>query len=197
VARIIGAIARSRARSSERRSPRFEATIVEDHPAQVSEEMVRIRAGEQQSQLLGRRQEDVGRIDPLALALRHRGVARSRLDAHAEPEIGDRAAEVTLDVDGQRLQRRDVERVEARPRAIASARPGEIDQRRQKAGESLAGAGRRDEERVLLARGGGEEIELMLAGHPAALGEPGLESCRKQRRGRLGLGCLDLGGATG
>ena len=85
--------------------------LVEDDAAQVGEQGERVRRGEQQRDLLGRRQEDVRRALALALALCDGRVAGARLDRYAEPQIGDGPAEVALDVDGQRFQRRDVERV--------------------------------------------------------------------------------------
>ncbi len=70
--------------------------------------------------------------------------------------------------------------------AIATAVPREIDEGRQEAGQRLARARWRDEERVLLASRGGEQIELMLAGRPTASCKPILESLRQQRQGCLG-----------
>ena len=51
---------------------------------------------------------------------RMRRVAGAGLDADRQAHLGDRLLEVARDVDGQRLQRRDVERVQ--PRAVAGLR---------------------------------------------------------------------------
>ena len=82
-----------------------------------------------------------------APACRRCGSRRGR-QAH----LGDRRLEVARDVDRERLQRRDVERVEAAPpsaRAARGVRPRvrQLDEARQEAGQRLAGAGRRDEQR--------------------------------------------------
>ena len=75
--------------------------------------------GEQEEERLGRRDEDVGGRPGEGAALVGRGVAgadRDRRPGHGEAEPGrgvadadQRGAEVALDVDGERLHRRDVE----------------------------------------------------------------------------------------
>ena len=60
-----------------------------------------------------------------------------------ERHLGDRRREVARDVGGQRLERRDVERMDAAPAAL----PGQLDQARQEARQRLAAAGRRDQQR--------------------------------------------------
>ena len=87
--------------------------LVEDHVAQAGEEAPRVRRGEEQRELLGRGEQDVGRIELLALALVS-GVSPVRVSMRdRQPHLADRLAEVALDVDGERLERRDVERVDA------------------------------------------------------------------------------------
>ena len=65
-----------------------------------------------QRELLGRGEQDVRRVAALALALRGRRVAGAGLDADRQAHLGDRRLEVARDVDRERLERRDVERVQ-------------------------------------------------------------------------------------
>ena len=53
--------------------------LVDDHAAQVLEVAPRALPGAEQGQLLGRGQQHVGRLHPLALAAREPGVPRARL----------------------------------------------------------------------------------------------------------------------
>ena len=151
--------------------------LIEDHAPQVGEKMCGIRARQQQRQLFRRRQQDIGRVHALPLALGDRRVAGTRLDANAEAQIRHGTTKIALDVDGECLQRRNIERVQ--PRAVR--RLGEFHEARQEAGQRLAGAGWRNQQRVLAALGGGEKIELMLAWRPPARCEPGLEDGGQQR----------------
>ena len=86
--------------------------FVEDHALERAEQIGRVGGGEQQRQLLRRRQQDLRRIAPLPLALGDRRVAGARLDADRQPHLGDGRFEVARDVDRERLQRRDVERMQ-------------------------------------------------------------------------------------
>ena len=157
--------------------------LVEHDAAQIGEQRERVRRGEQERHLLRGRQQDVRRAFALALALGDRGVAGARLDRHAEPEVGHRPAEVALDVDRQRLQGRDIERVEAAPVAGLLR---QFDKARQEAGERLAGAGRRDEQRVLAGLRGSEQLQLVRPRLPAAGREPGQEARRQRGLHRVG-----------
>ena len=123
-----GTMARSRARPSDSRWPRLEVTSEcsssKHDVAQILEEAPRVRCRDQQRQLLGRGEQDVRRLELLALPLVRGRVAGARLQRHRQAHLADRLAEIALDVDGQRLQRRDVERVDAATalrRACASA----------------------------------------------------------------------------
>ena len=148
---------RSRARPSDSRCAALggdqRMQLVEHDVAQVREEALGIAGGDQQRQLLGRGQQDVGRrrasgAGACGPACRRCG---SRCGS-AGPSRATGLLEVALDVDGERLQRRDVERVDAamRPRpGLRFGRVGEIGQRRQEAGQRLAGAGRRDQQHRL------------------------------------------------
>ncbi len=87
--------------------------FVEDHALERAEQIRRIGRGQQQRELLRRGQQDLRRIAALALALRGRRVAGARLDADRQPHFGDRRFQIARDIDGERLERRDVERVQS------------------------------------------------------------------------------------
>ena len=87
--------------------------LVEDHRLQIGKEGFRILGRDQQRQLLGRRQEDVRRTQFLALATVLAGIAGARLDLDPQTHLFHRCGEVALDIRGERLERRDVERVDA------------------------------------------------------------------------------------
>ena len=89
--------------------------LVEDHRVEVGEEARRVGRREEERHLLRRGQQDVRRLELLPLALVERRVAGARLEPDGEAHLGDRRLEVARDVDGERLQRRDVERVDAAP----------------------------------------------------------------------------------
>ena len=94
--------------------------VEHDHSAATPKKRRGIADGEQQRQLLGRGQQDVGRIELLALPLVRRRVAGAGLDRIGRPISATGLPRLRCDVDGQRLQRRDVERVEAaRARRLA------------------------------------------------------------------------------
>ncbi len=151
--------------------------FVEHHAAQSCEKRRRIGAGDQQRELLRRREQYIRRRTALALALRRRRVAGAGLDAHAELHFGGGDFEVSGHVHGKRFEWRNIERVERRT-AIAPSF-GELDERRQKAREGLAGARRRDQKRALPFLGTGKKRELMGARPPAACGKPGSEGLGK------------------
>ena len=166
--------------------------LVEDDVAQILEEALRVRGRDQQRKLLRRGEQDVGRHELLALALVRRRVAGARLQRQRQAHLVDRLGEVALDIDGQRLQRRDVERVDAAPGFAGLAlRPiGQIGQRRHEAGQRLAGAGRRDQQHRFSRLRLGQQLDLMRARRPAALREPSYELVRQDRgrRSQVGFG---------
>ena len=55
---------------------------------------------------------------------------------------------------------------------LALRPPGQIDQRRQEAGQRLAGAGRRDQQHRLPGLGVRQQLDLVGARRPASLREP-------------------------
>ena len=174
--------------------------FVEHDALQRAEQERRIVGGQQQRQLLRRGEQDVRRIAPLPLPPRHRRIAGAGLDLDRQPHLGDRRFEVARDVDGERLQRRDIEGVQAAGAldaaaggddALAICRQwrGKLHQRRQKSRQRLAGAGGRDQERRAAVTRLRQQRQLMLARRPAARGEPFLKTVRQQRsrrRGRVG-----------
>ena len=167
--------------------------FVEHHAAQRAEQIRRVGRGEQQRELLRRGEQDVGRIAALALALGGGRVAGAGFQLHGKPHLAHRNFQVARDVDRQRLQRRDVERVQAL--RTADRTPGrneparrrcrfiQLHQRRQEAGQRLAAAGRRDQQRRAPCPGLGQQFELMRARRPAAAGKPAREQVRQKRRG--------------
>ena len=68
------------------------------------------------------------------------------------PDAGQRRAQVALDVDGQRLERADVEHPAAPLRVLGHGRGGQPVERGQERGQGLARPGRRDDQGVLAAR---------------------------------------------
>ena len=132
--------------------------LVDDHRLDAAQALAGL-AGEHQEQRLRRRDQDVGRLGDEPAPVGGRGVARADADRHlgdllAEPvagvaDAGQRAAQVALDVDRERLERADVEHPGAlRPvgRSLAGQQPVEAPQERA---QRLAGPGRRDHQRVL------------------------------------------------
>ena len=172
--------------------------FVEDHVAQILEEPPGIRAGDQQRQLLRRGQQYVRRRQLLALALVGGRVAGAGLDGDGQADLGHRLAEVALDVHGQRLQRRDVERGDAAPRLSGLAlRPlRQLRQRGQEAGQRLAGAGGRDQQRRLPGLRPRQKLDLVGTRRPAFLPEPFQEGFG-QKCGGIGLGGIGLADRAG
>ena len=152
--------------------------LVENDAAQAPEVGRGVLVAEQQCQRLGRRQQDLRRVGALPLTPVGRRVAGPDREADLEAHLGDRRFEVAGDVGGERLERRDVERVQAAGRLLE-----ELGQARQEAGQGLAAAGGGDQQRVLVAPGGLEHGQLMRARLPAAGGEPVGEGRRQRRQG--------------
>ena len=138
--------------------------LVDDHRVDVDERVPR-RRREHQVEALRRGDEQVGRAADEALAILGRGVARAHRDRrrrvrHAEPLGGEtdaeqRRAEVLLDVERQRAQRRDVE--DPGPllgveRRTVRRRRGQTVDRREERGERLAAAGGSADQRVRARR---------------------------------------------
>ena len=86
--------------------------LVENDPLERAEQIRRIGGREQQRQLFRGRQQNVRRIAALTLPFRRRRIAGAGLDADRQAHFRDRRFEVTRNVDGERLQRRNVKRVQ-------------------------------------------------------------------------------------
>ena len=86
--------------------------LVEHDAPQRAEQERRVGRRQDQRKLLRRRHENVRRIAALTLALGGGRVAGARLDADRQLHLRHRPLEVARHVDRQRLQRRDVERMQ-------------------------------------------------------------------------------------
>ena len=121
--RLVGERLESLEREREVRAAlraRERVDLVDDHGRDAAQRLAR-RRREHQVERLGRRDQDVGRVRQQLPALARRRVARAhpdhRLRARARRrrrsaawrDAGERRAEVLLDVDRERAQRRDVE----------------------------------------------------------------------------------------
>src|SRR5581483_7742428 len=96
--------------------------FVEHHAPERAEQIGCIGRRQQQRQLLRRRQQYVGRVAALSLSFRGRRVAGARLELHGKAHLAHRDFQVARDVDGERLERRNVEGVQASYRATSNAR---------------------------------------------------------------------------
>ena len=158
--------------------------LVDDDGLDVDERLGRIRR-EHQVEALRRRDEQVGRAAQQRLAVLRRRVARAhRHLGHEErtpfltvgvdsrrflpqPLVGQRdarqrRAQVLLDVERQRPQRRDVEDAGALLAFLRRRRGDEAVDRRQERGQRLAAAGRRADQRVLAGRDVRPTLDLRL-----------------------------------
>uniref|UniRef100_A0A0N4ZZC8 LigA n=1 Tax=Parastrongyloides trichosuri TaxID=131310 RepID=A0A0N4ZZC8_PARTI len=169
--------------------------LVQHHAFQVGEIVPRPFPGAEQGQLLRRGQQDVGREVALALFLRLLGVAGAALNVDVQPDLPDGRHQVALDVGGQRLQRREVEGVNARTRPCLGPRPplGQVDQAGQEARQSLAPARRRHQQGVLSGLPRRDHFQLMPTRRPAPTGEPvgeqGRKRCSDRRRHAKPIAC--------
>jgi hypothetical protein len=145
--------------------------FIDDHRVDGPQPLTGVRR-QQQKERLRRGDEDVGRLAQEARAFVRRRVARPdgdlrRVDGDVlrvreVRDAGQRRAQVALDVDGQGLQRRDVEDAAALlpRRHRREHQPVEAPQKR---GQRLAAAGRRKDERRLAA-GNRRPPELLWCG---------------------------------
>jgi hypothetical protein len=133
--------------------------LVDDHRLGGAQSLATARAGHKEIERLRCGDHEAGRPADHRRALRARGVARAHGDAdlggvEAElgrdvGDLGEGPLEVLADIDGQCLQRRDVD--DTRPvrdvetAVVVAVQPVDRDQER---GERLARAGRRRDQRV-------------------------------------------------
>jgi hypothetical protein len=96
--------------------PRFEAisecNSSKDYIAQIGKQPLGMGVGDQQRHLFRRRQQDIGRVGALACPFGLRRVAGPGFDPNRQAHFLDRFRQVAFDVDGQCLERRDVQRVQ-------------------------------------------------------------------------------------
>ena len=149
--------------------------LVQDDPPDAAEEARRLGVGQQQRQQFRRGQQHLRRVPQLPLAPVLRRVAGADLVADGQPHLAHRQCQVAGDVVGERLQRRDVDRVQARP----GRGPGQLDQARQEAAQRLAAAGGRYQQRIPVGASGLHHGRLMRPQPPAAPGEPVPEQNRQ------------------
>ena len=100
--------------------------LVEHDALERGEQKRRVVGRQQQRQLFRRGEQDVRRIAPLPLPPRHRRIAGAGLDLDRQPHLGNRRLQIARDVDRERLQRRDVEGVEAAGALHAAAGGDEV-----------------------------------------------------------------------
>ncbi len=186
-----GAIVARRARSSASRSPRLVgASACSSSRTTVSrsrEQVGRVRVRQQQRHLLGRGEQDVGRADALArLAARSR-CRRVRVSTRIGNCIScDGRHEVAGDVDRQRLQRRDIERVQMPAPAVGAAacdRPTRLGRKPASVLPAPVGAISRVERRAATCF---DQRQLVRARLPAARGKPAAERLRQRGSGWAG-----------
>jgi hypothetical protein len=160
--------------------------LVDDHRAQVREHGPGALLRQQQRQTFGGGQQDIGRHVPLAGAGARRRIARAGLDADGEAHRVDRLRQVAGDIGRERLERADIEGVNAgQGRALGRRRAArKVDEAGQKAGERLAATRGRDEEHMFPRPERRQNIELVRARMPAARREPIREGGRQIRWGR-------------
>ena len=108
------------------------------------------------------------RLRALARLAVGRRVARARLDANGQPHFLDRLEQVALHVDRQRLQRRDVERVQP----VMVRMLHQIRDRGEKPRQRLPRPGRGDEQRILPGPASLDHVALVPPQPPAARIEP-------------------------
>ncbi len=140
--------------------------LVDNHAAQARKHPRRILVGGEKRERLRRCQKNMRWIDPLAFLACGAGVASPVLDADRQTHLADRHEEVAADVRGERLEGRDIERVQ--PLARFS---GQLGQCRQEPRQRLAAACGRDEHERGLTRTV-EHFPLVRMHLPAAGGEP-------------------------
>ena len=110
-------------------------------------------------------------------------IAAARLDLDGQPHLLDRRDQIALDVMGERLERRDIERVEPIGRCLTlQPRRAEGGQRRQEPRQRLACAGIRDQQSVASRIARREHFGLMAPHAPVAASEPGFDFRRYRGR---------------
>ena len=160
--------------------------LVDHNPLQSSKQRVSLGIGEQQRERFRRGQQHMRRAHPLPRFTIRRSIAAAGLDPHVQAQLGHRGQQIALHIVRQRLQRRNVERVQAiGRRAAVQLRRTEGRQCWQKPAQSLARAGIGHQQRVLAARRHLQHLALMPPQLPAAGSKP-LAEFRGEQCGRHG-----------
>ena len=181
--------------------------LVDDDRLHRAQELPTLVAGDEQVQRLGRGDHEARRLAQHGGALGARGVTGADRDADAgrgEPELGrevgdltERAFEVLGDVDGQRLQRRDVdhagEPVDGLAALVGAVEPVDAD---HEPGERLARARGRGDQGVAPGLDVGPPLGLrggraLGEATPEPLGDGGVEAAQRRVQG---LAAVELGG---
>jgi hypothetical protein len=152
--------------------------LIHHDAAEGGEEARRLGLAQQDGETFRRRQQQVRRVRPLATLDSGGCVAGAVLHPDRQPHLLYRDREIAADVGGQRLQRRDIERVQAGARIF-----GEVEERRQEPGQRLAAARGRDQKVRAAAARIGDQRQLMRVGRPAARGEPTRKGLRQKGGG--------------
>ncbi len=153
--------------------------LVEHHAPKRAEQIGRVGRSKNQRQLLRRGQQNVRRIAALTLALACRRVAGAGLDPDRQLHLGDRRLEIACDVDGERLQRRDVERVQ--PALAPEVAAGGDQFSRRQAREATAVASPPPIREANGGEGSGVGVAQAKEGRPPPLTPP-----RRELRSRVG-----------
>ena len=165
--------------------------FIDHHALEAREDAGGVLVGGQQGKAFRRGQQDMRRVGALAAFGMGGGVAGAVLDPDGQAHLGHGGLQVALDIGGQRLERRDIEGVQARV-----VRGGEVGQRGQKPCQRLAAAcgGDQEERRIMAAR---QHVKLMRMRRPALglepVGEDGGQGGAHAGLGRAGVAAR-LGG---
>src|SRR5687767_3298598 len=163
-------------------APRNRVDLIDDdgarrvkHPSSANarqHDVERFRSGD----------EDVRRLSQHLRARGSGGVSRSNrhpdlgerfsLQLEASSQLGERNLEIPLNVVVERLERRDVEKMNAVPERLLQSLDNERVQLPEKRGQSLSRSGRRKDQRVASTRNRRPTLTLRLARLTQSLGEP-------------------------
>ncbi len=146
--------------------------FVHHHGAKAGEHRGCIRQRQQHRQALRRGQQQVRWVGTLARTAIGRRVAGARFDRNRQAHFLDRPHQVARDVCGERLQRADIQRMEALFSAIGARRCGQFDKAGQEPRQRLATPGRGDQQHALARACGIQHGQLVPAWGPTPGGEP-------------------------
>lgn len=173
--------------------------FIKHNPFQRREKIRCVVGRQQQRELFGGREQNIRRIFALALPPRYRRVAGAGLNPHRQLHVGNRPFEIAGDIHRQRLQWRNVERVQATAtHDTASGRycfrgfglgRAEFHQCRQESRQRLACACRRDQQRRAVAVRFRHQIKLMRARRPAPAPQTSAGKSRAANQAMSGSWC--------